>query len=38
MQIILNDIKKVKLLQLAKMLLANGFSKEQIFKQTGIKL
>ena len=30
--------KDNKLQQLAKMLLANGFSKEQIFKQTGIKL
>ena len=30
--------KDNKLQQLAKMLLANGISKEQIFKQTGIKL
>ena len=30
--------KDNKLQQLAKMLLANGFSKEHIFKQTGIKL
>ena len=30
--------KDNKLQQLAKMLLANGVSKEQIFKQTGIKL